>query len=265
VVEYDGTAYEGFQRQRGAPTIAGTLEDAARRIGAPEDPMLRVAGRTDAGVHAEGQVVALSVPAKFDARRLCLALNSNLPHDIRIRRAAPCTDDFDPRRDARRRTYVYRLCAGVPVPPLWRHMAAYYAQPMPLDAIAEALSCYLGQHDFRAWRSSTCEAKRTLLTIERAEILFPDPDAPVPRRHAEITIAARSFLHHMVRFLVGGAVAVARGRVTVAQLRECIARGERPREVMPAPACGLVLQRVDYAEGRDPFALASAAEARSSP
>lgn len=245
VVAYEGTDFSGFQAQAEGRTVAGVLADAARTLGAG-DPCIKCAGRTDAGVHADGQVVALSLPLRLDERRILPALNANLPEDVRILATWPCAAEFDPRRDAIMRTYVYRLCAGAILPPVHRRRVA--ALPRPLDPLlcSEAARAYLGQWEFREWRSSQCQGRRTLLTISAADF----SPAQASRPWMEITFSARSFLHHMVRFLVGGIIAVGSRRLTPGELAGALAAGKRPAVVVPAPACGLTLARVDYPGAR---------------
>lgn len=256
MVEYDGTDYMGFQRQSHGPSIAGALEDAARTIGAPS-PVAACAGRTDSGVHARGQVVTMDLPQRIEERRIALAMNSVLPAAIRVRRAVLCGNDFDPRRDAVGRVYVYRLCAGTQVPPMFRNAIAHTRHVLSPSLAAEAAACFVGKHEFRAWRSSHCEATRTHLTIRSFHVIPPQPpeeSAPLPPRPwFELVVEARSFLHHMVRFLTGGIIAVATGRLSTEELRAALAEGTRPECVVMAEARGLTLEAVQYPPERDPF------------
>ncbi|MEQ8819703.1 MAG: tRNA pseudouridine(38-40) synthase TruA [Sumerlaeia bacterium] len=254
LIEYDGGPFVGLQVQDTGPSIQGVMEDAARLLGSGE-PDFRAAGRTDAGVHARGQVICLRVPAHLARANLRDALNWHLPETVRVRRVALCGEEFDPRRDARRRTYRYLLSAGQPLPPLMRGRMGRVKASLDLDRMRAAACELLGRHDFREWRSTQCQAHRTVLDMERVEVepwFDPGPHGQDAQTFA-ITVACRSFLHRMVRYLVGGLVQAGRGALTPEELRLCLAEVRLPAGVVPAPPEGLSLERVDYAEGCDPF------------
>jgi tRNA pseudouridine38-40 synthase len=259
IVEYDGTDYRGLQRQiHDTATIQGRIEDAVRKLGTVE-PHFVASGRTDTGVHALGQVIAVSVPTRMSAWRLLPALHAMLPDDIRIRRLVDCDPDFNPRFDAIRRTYQYRVSAlAYPSPLERRHVARIHLRLDP-DLVNEATASFVGQWELREWRASICQAKRTRLNIDEARAEPPNDD----RHHWRITFSARSFLHHQVRFMVGGVVAVAAGKLSLQELREALSVGVRPKVVVMQPACGLCLARVDFLRDKDPFATASDSTPRS--
>jgi tRNA pseudouridine38-40 synthase len=249
-VEYDGTAFFGLQAQpTGERTVQGEIESAARRLGSESIDFV-AAGRTDTGVHALGQVVAISLPERLPIRRVSLSMNAVLPADIRVRQAAECSPDFSPRFDAIRRLYLYRLSARAEPSPLERHMVARTTYRLDPEATTKAASLFVGRWELAAWRSSICQAKRTFLTIEQASAAAPDEDFP----HWRIQFAARSFLHHQVRLMVGAIVACGAGRLTTDELAQALGKGLRPAQVMMMPACGLCLARVDFPTDRDPFA-----------
>ncbi|MBI1290348.1 tRNA pseudouridine(38-40) synthase TruA [bacterium] len=259
IVEYDGTDFRGLQRQpHDEETIQGKIEAAVQRLGAGDVGFV-ASGRTDAGVHALGQVVAVSIPERLETRRVALALNALLPEDIRIRQVADCPPDFSPRFDAIRRTYHYHFTAMAFPTPLERRFVSRIAMPLDTDLIGPAAESFKGQWELREWRSSICQATRTFLNIDEAEA------TPPTREHGpwRIRFAARSFLHHQVRFMVGGIIAVASGKLTVAELREALAAGVRPKVVAMQSACGLCLAQVDLLRDKDPFAAASDATPRS--
>lgn len=255
VVEYDGTSYHGVQRQENTrETIQEYLEQAARSLGSP-DPAFIASGRTDAGVHALGQVVAVTVPVKIEERRLALAFNHHLPHAIRVRRAAVCAEDFNPRLDARKRTYIYRFCGGETVPPLFARFVSYVGYQVDAELMRQAAEAFVGKWELCEWRSSICQAERTFLTIDECRA---EPPAPVTvgeiRSWWEIRVRARSFLHHQVRFMAGGVIAVGSGRLSLEELKAALAEGKRPTIVKKEAAAGLCFAHVEFAEGRDPFA-----------
>jgi len=254
-VEYDGTDFQGLQGQPSGPTIQGEFERVARVLGV-EDCRFRASGRTDAGVHARGQVVALHLPARVAAKHPMGAMNWHLPESIRVRRVAFVGEDFDPRRDAIRRTYRYDLCGGQALPPLGRGRMGVAKARLDIDLMRAAAAVLSGTHDFRAWRSSQCQAGRTVLAIETFTV-DPWPDrAPhgSDDQTFRIEVSCRSFLHRMVRFLVGGLVRAGSGKLTSRELQRCLDAGELPPRVAPADACGLSLERVEYPPEKDPFA-----------
>ncbi len=254
IVEYEGTAYEGLQWQASGPTIQGEIEKAVRKFGV-EEPRFRASGRTDSGVHARGQVVAVDLPASIPGNSIASAVNWHLPADIRFRRAVACDPEFDPRRDARLRTYRYLLCGGQPMPAMMRNRMGRARTRLDIGAMREAAGAFMGEHEFRAWRSTLCQAKRTVLEIRRFDIdVWRDRASHEGDWQTfEVTVACRSFLHRMVRFLVGGIVRVGCGELPVESLADHLREATLPPRVAPADACGLSLERVDYAEGRNPF------------
>jgi tRNA pseudouridine38-40 synthase len=254
IVEYDGTGFAGLQRQTTEPSIQACFESMARAFGVRECGF-RAAGRTDAGVHARGQVVAFSLPESIRSKNLVSAVNWHLPESVRVRRVETVPDDFDPRRDAIRRTYRYLLCGGQAFPPLMRGRMGRVRAHLDLESMRAAARLFLGQHDFRAWRSTQCQANRTLLTIECFDIR-PWSDAAfhgMDDQCFELEVACRSFLHRMVRYLVGGICRVGSGELDPAELEHHLAAGTLPPRVAPAEAAGLTLERVDYPPERDPF------------
>lgn len=258
IIEYDGTGFVGLQWQKQGESIQSAVEAAAEKCSVP-DCRFRASGRTDAGVHARGQVIALDLTPRIAHGNAVSALNWHLPESIRIRRAVPCDPGFDPRRHAIRRTYRYLLCGGQAMPALARNRMGKCKSRLDLAAMRAAAAEFTGTHDFAAWRSSQCQARRTVLDVELAEVVPWADAAPhgMDGQAFEITFACRSFLHRMVRFLVGGLCAVGSGRLRVEDLRAHLASGTLPPRVAPADACGLSLERVDYPPGHDPFATAA--------
>lgn len=258
LVEYDGGAFKGLQKQRHTPnTVQSEIERAAQTLGVPE-PRFVASGRTDAGVHALGQVVVIDVPAHLAERRLALALNALLPREIRVRRAVHCEEDFNPRLDARMRTYVYRLCSRDPVPPMLAKFVAYTVDKLEPEATIAAAASFAGEWNFSKWRSTECGGRRTVLTIVEATA-FP-PGQPEEgggtigdAAYWRFRFRARSFLHHQIRFLVGGVIAVGGGKLALEELQEALRQGRRPEEAKCAPAGGLCFTRVDYPAHKDPF------------
>lgn len=238
-LEYDGTNYSGWQMQRGPDSIQARLEAVLARIfGAPV--RVRGAGRTDAGVHARGQVAAVRLPRRFDPAALARALNAMLPADIVVLEAAEASDDFDPRRGARLRIYEYRVL-NQPLPSVFeRNYAWHVREPLDLGAMNGAAQVFIGDHDFAAFRSLGSEEKTTVRRVERSEWRCAEPNLLTYR------VEATAFLRHMVRTMVAAMVEVGRGRCGADAVANLLVRRERALAPAPAPAAGLYLVEVRY-------------------
>jgi tRNA pseudouridine38-40 synthase len=237
-LEYDGTAYSGWQVQSGLDSIQGRIEAVLERIfSAP----IRVsgAGRTDAGVHARGQVAAFQLPRPFPPAGLMRALNALLPPDITVITAASVEDSFDPRRDARSRIYEYRILNQLIRSAFEFRYAWLVRDPLDLDAMNEAAAVFLGEHDFASMRSLGSEEKSTVRRVLTSRW---------QREGALLTyrVEATAFLRHMVRTMVAAMVDAGRGVATPAQLACLLANRNRSLAPAPAPACGLYLAAVHY-------------------
>jgi len=248
-LEYDGTAYCGWQRQRGAavarpPSVQATVEAA---VAAVTGEAVRVvgAGRTDAGVHALGQVAHCTTGCRIAARRLSGAFNAYLPPDVRVLHVEDAALGFHARFDARARTYRYEILNRPAPPALLRNRVYHVAEPLDVDAMRRALVPLLGAHDFTAYRGAGSAARTSACTLEAAEIV---------RRGCQIhvTITADRFLRHMVRMIVGSLVRVGTGRLSVAAPGEYLHDRDNRRTGPTAPAHGLYLVRVDYGERSKP-------------
>jgi tRNA pseudouridine38-40 synthase len=238
VLAYDGTGFHGWQVQPDAVTVQGMLIAAARRLFEGE---VRVVGasRTDAGVHAVGQTVALTADGAFPAATVQAALNAHLPREIRVVAAADAPLGFDARRAARGKRYLYLIDNGVVPSPLLLRWAWHVPGRLDLDAMRTALAALGGVHDFGAF----CAAPgRDADPVCRVRALH------VVRRKAlvAITVSADRFLHHMVRNVVGSAVEVGRGAQAPAWLGHVLSGRDRTQAGPTAPAHGLVLLRVLY-------------------
>jgi len=258
VVAYDGTAYHGFQLQDPRlDTVASRLERALGRV-CPEGEVVggrvRVEGasRTDAGVHAVGQVCAFSSCTTVPVDRLPLALNSLLPPDIVVLRADRVRPDFDPRREAVAKTYVYRIWRSRLPSPFWRRYALHVPHGLDLDACREALAHLVGRHDFAAFRDTGSSARTTVRTILSAELdTEPFPATwPVPGEMWSVRLTGNGFLYHMVRIIVGTLLEVGLGKLPPSVTRSALETRRRTDLGPTAPAHGLWLERVVYREER---------------
>lgn len=241
-LEYDGTNYSGWQIQVGQDSIQEHLEQALARIFGAR-VRVRAAGRTDAGVHARGQVVAARLPRAFDPAELQRALNAMLPADIVVVDAAEAAGDFDPRRHARLRIYEYRVLNQPLRSAFERNLAWRVREPLDLDAMNAAAQIFVGQHDFAAFRSLGSGEKTTVRRVHLSAWRREDPRRLVYR------VEATAFLRHMVRTMVAAMVDVGRGRCSADALGDLLARRERALAPAPAPAGGLYLVEVRYGRG----------------
>ncbi len=238
---YDGTRYYGFQRQANAsPTIQAEVEEALRRISQQEVSVL-AAGRTDAGVHATGQVVAFDLDWQHSELDLRNALNANLPEDIAALEVAATSPDFHPRYDAVSRTYVYEMYVAPVRDPLRRWRAWHLTVGLDAGAIQVAAACLLGEHDFSTFGSPPA-GENPVRSVYGAHW-----EARQTGEHT-FTITANAFLFRMVRSIVGTLVLVGQGRMTPAAFREVLAALDRRLAGAAAPAHGLTLVSVNYAD-----------------
>lgn len=237
-LEYDGSAFCGWQRQGHARSVQGEVERAVAGV-ADEPVQVVVAGRTDAGVHASGQVAHFDTTARRSLRAWLLGINSNLPADISIGRVEEVPDDFHARYSAVARTYRYMIFNS-PVRSALHHRRAWWLHgALDLPAMQQAAYCLLGEHDFSAFRAAQCQSRTATRHMQHIEIR---------RQGAFIVIecCANAFLHHMVRNIVGSLVEVGRGRRPSAWLATVLAGRERREAGMTAPAGGLYLCQVHY-------------------
>ena len=264
LIAYDGAAFRGFALQPEVPTVAGALRQALERAARlREPPVLTCAGRTDAGVHARGQVVHVDLPAvPFDGAGLARALNRQLAPEVVVRRAEEVGPDFDARRSASGRRYRY-LVWNAPVPdPLLAPVAWHVSDPLDLGSMRTASDVLLGSHDFRSFCRRPPGADASEPIVRRVTMAhWSVDDGPEvtdgagtaggvgEARLLRFEIAATSFCHQMVRSLVASLVEVGRGRQNAAGLLERLRAGRREGGPEPAPPEGLCLVSVDYGPG----------------
>lgn len=237
LVEYDGTAYCGFQRQRREPTIQAQLEKAILEV---TDRHVRVigAGRTDSGVHATGQVIAFNVDWRHDQDALERALNANLPADIAVRQLEVAPESFHPRFDASGRVYEYQIFNGPIRSPLNRLRSWHVAQPLDVAEMNRAAETVVGQHDFATFGQPP-QGDSTERVVYKA----------IWRREDELVILeieANAYLYRMVRSLVGSMKAVGEGRWTARDFTDVLAARDRSLAAQTAPPQGLCLVSVTY-------------------
>lgn len=238
-LEYDGTPYVGWQLQDGQMSVQGRLALAVEAFSG-ESSIPRGAGRTDAGVHAIGQVAHLDLERDWDPARVRDALNAQLrPDPISVLSCECVADSFDARFSAAARHYMYRIVDRRAPLALERNRAWSVFKPLDAKAMHEAAQSLLGHHDFTTFRSSECQAASPEKTLDRLDV----------SRHGEIIrvqASARSFLHNQVRSMVGSLKCVGEGRWTVEELKRALDARDRAACGPVAPACGLYLVKVDY-------------------
>ncbi len=241
VVEYDGSYTHGMQRQSGLPTVAGTLDAALGTLLGHEVQVVS-AGRTDVGVHATGQVVSFTTTAPADLRRMPIALSAMMREShIAVLRAVERPPDFSARRSALARTYRYKILNRRAPSPLQRGRVFHIGARLDVDAMKSAAAMLVGEHDFAAFCATRPRGGVTRRTVTA---LVVDRDGDL----VDIWMTADSFLHNMVRIVVGTLVEVGRGRRPSGDITRLLSLGARTHAGFTAPAHALYLERVHYAD-----------------
>jgi len=247
-IAYDGTGYVGWQRQEPrtarstrnetGESVQGLIEDALAKI---EGGLVTLhgAGRTDAGVHALGQVASARIGSALDDGTLERALNANLPPAIRILGVRTAPDDFHARFSATAKTYEYRIWNGPAVPPFVRLYTWHVPQPLDVASMMAASAAIAGEHDFAAFQGTGGAAQTTVRRVISASWHAEGPAVT-------FTITGDGFLRHMVRSLVGTFVEIGHGRFPPDHVARLLAAPDRTQAGRTAPACGLFLVRVEY-------------------
>lgn len=238
-IEYDGGPYQGWQRLPDGPSVQGALEDAVEKLTGGRTDVIG-AGRTDAGVHATGQVAHVDIVRPIEPGRLCDALNAHLrPHPIAVLHAEEVAPEFHARFDATRRFYRYRITNRRTPLTFARGQSWRITRPLDADLMHAAAQRLVGKHDFTTFRYVHCQAKSPIKTLGRADVV----------RHGdelECLFEAQSFLHRQVRSMVGTLADVGLGKLSPDDVADALAAADRARCGPVAPADGLYLTRVDY-------------------
>ena len=237
-VAYIGTDFHGFVRQDGLRTVADTLTGAVRAL---DESIIDISGvsRTDAGVHAESQMVAFDANREIEPRGWVLGTNRHLPDDVAVRAACIVPAGFKPRFSSKQKRYRYRLLVDRVRDPFHRTRAWRIEGKLDVQKLAREAQTMLGTHDFQAFRSAKDERENTERTIFEARVEETEP------RIVSIAITGTAFMHNMVRILVGTLVEVALGRSDEGAVSRALASGKRADAGMTAPAQGLTLEWVD--------------------
>jgi tRNA pseudouridine38-40 synthase len=238
-IEYDGGPFAGWQVQDNLSTVQGAIAMAIEAFSG-EQATLQGAGRTDAGVHALGQVAHFDLQRERDTDTIRDALNAHLrPHPIAVLAAERVAPDFDARRSARQRHYLYRILNRRPDLAIERGRAWRVPRPLDAEAMQAAAQHLVGRHDFTTFRSTECQAKSPEKTLDRLDVSRSGDEV-------RVSAAARSFLHNQVRSMVGSLVLVGEGKWNADDLADALAARDRAACGPVAPPEGLYLVRVDY-------------------
>jgi tRNA pseudouridine38-40 synthase len=261
IVAYDGTDFSGWQNQPGQCTIQGTLTDVLEKL-TQRRLTIHAAGRTDAGVHATGQVVNFKTQSPLTAEEFQRAFNALLPPSIRVNAAEEVGPDFHSRWNALAKTYRYRIFRGRVVPPfLWRYVQH---EPFELNfgAMAEAARCFVGEHDFTSFAASTGSEeddreRDTHRIIYCSEFLrATECDSRAPADEWVYMIRGKSFMRYMVRKIVGTLMDVGRGKLAPSDLPELFALRDRSKSGATMPPHGLCLECVEYPDPANSLGVA---------
>jgi tRNA pseudouridine38-40 synthase len=239
-LQYDGTDFVGWQRQETGASIQGLLEDALSRIDG-RTVTVHGAGRTDAGVHALGQVASVRLATALDDATLARALNANLPPVVRVIRVETAPDDFHARFSAVTKTYEYRIWNGPAVPPFLRLYTWQVPQPLAIALLQRGAAAIVGTHDFAAFQGAGSVVHSTTRTVTEASWRPGTADTPLV-----FEITGEGFLRHMVRSLVGTLVEAGLGRRPADDVAGLLASPDRTRAGRTAPPHGLFLTKVSY-------------------
>ena len=240
-VEYDGSEFQGWQQlgEHGGPSVQATLQQALSSV-ADEAVSVVCAGRTDAGVHGECQVVHFDSEARRDPRAWMLGTTTRLPRSVAVRWCVPVADDFHARFSARARRYRYRLLNRTVRPALYRQTLSWERRPLDADAMHAAAQALLGENDFGAFRSIQCQALHARRNLQAISVQRQG-------EVVEVAVQANAFLHHMVRNIVGSLVMVGAGEQPVEWIAELLAGRDRTLAGPTAPPQGLVFVGPLYA------------------
>jgi len=241
VVSYDGTHYYGFQSQPSRNTVQDKLEQAIRVLTQEDDLKIIGSGRTDAGVHAVGQVFNFVTESRIPIERWTLALNARLPHDIRVQRADKVSAEFHSRRSAKRKTYRYTIDTNQFADVFQRKYSLHHYAPLNVSAMREGLAFLLGEHDFTSFASPLSTQPSHIRTIYEARI----DESP---GKLELFVTGNGFLYNMVRIIAGTVIKIGEGKMKATDIPAILAAKDRKQAGPKAMSHGLTLWHVEYLE-----------------
>lgn len=244
LLQYDGTDFHGWQVQEDLRTVQGELTSALSLIDG-RSVSVHGSGRTDAGVHAEGQVASVDIQRDISPEKLRSAINANIGRDVRVLTVDTAADDFHARYSALEKTYVYRIVTGPVISPFWSRYAHHDARRLDLESMKQVAELFLGKHDWTAFSAAQSDVEDRVRTVARLEIL-PRTDERLRGTLIEIRVSADGFLRYMVRAIAGTLMALGRGELDPDAIGEALESGNRPLAAVTAPAHGLTLLSVRY-------------------
>lgn len=239
-IAYDGSRFFGWQRQDGFDSVQAAVEDALESLLA-EKITIHGAGRTDTGVHALGQVASFHVDTRLDDERLLFALNAHACDGVVVRALETCRDDFHAQYDARGKRYAYLVVTDRFRPPIGRAYSHWVHEPLDLEAMRRAARAMLGRRDFRAFANAGSPRKSTVRTLKALHVV-------ARRRGVAFVVAADGFLYNMMRTIAGTLLEVGIGKLEAGEVEAILTAGKRKQAGPTAPAGGLYLLSVQYAE-----------------
>lgn len=243
-IQYDGTDFHGWQMQGELRTVQGQLVRGLTLIEGRE-VTVHGSGRTDAGVHAEGQVANVNLQREITPEKLCAAINGNVGRDLRVISAEVVSEDFHARFSAVEKTYVYRVINGPVISPFWIRYAHHEARALDLERMRQAARLFIGTHDWTAFSSADADTEDRVRTITRLDVLELW-DERAKARMIEVTTTGNGFLRAMVRSIVGTLLAIGRGEIDQTTITHALSTGDRSLAGATAPARGLTLVEVSY-------------------
>jgi tRNA pseudouridine38-40 synthase len=243
-IQYDGTDFHGWQIQGELRTVQGELTRALCLIEG-SDVVVQGSGRTDAGVHAEGQVASVVLQKPIGPEKLRAAINGNVGKDLRVMNTQVVEEDFHARYSALEKTYCYRVVHGPVMSPFWLRYAHQEARALDLERMNDSAELFLGLHDWTAFSSAQSDSETKSRTITGLTITG-NWDERAGCQVIEMTVSADGFLRYMVRSIAGTLLAVGRGEIDFGLIEHAINEGDRSLVGATAPACGLTLRSVRY-------------------
>jgi tRNA pseudouridine38-40 synthase len=244
LLQYDGTDFHGWQIQDNLRTVQGELTSALSLIDG-RSVNVHGSGRTDAGVHAEGQVASVQIQRDISADKLRNATNGNVGKDVRVLEAEQVSDEFHARYSALEKTYVYRIVNAPVISPFWSRYAHHDARKLDFPRMQSASQLFLGRHDWTAFSATQSDVEDRVRTITQLDV-DNRLDDRLRSSLIEIRVTADGFLRYMVRAIAGTLMAIGRSEINTDAVNEALETGVRPLAAATAPACGLTLLSVRY-------------------
>ncbi|HKO45050.1 MAG TPA: tRNA pseudouridine(38-40) synthase TruA [Pyrinomonadaceae bacterium] len=241
-LQYDGTDFHGWQMQGDLRTVQGELTNALSQIDS-RPVIVHGSGRTDAGVHALGQVASVNLQKQITAEKLRAAINGNVGKDLRAMAVETVSDEFHARYSALDKTYRYRIVNARVISPFLVRYAHHEARPLDAERMTEVARLFLGEHDWTAFSSAQSNSETKTRTVTAVDVSEHRDEGS---RIVDVSITAEGFLRYMVRSIVGSLMAVGRGEMDKDLVQRAIEEGERSVVAATAPACGLTLMSVRY-------------------